>query len=90
MTEQRIDSAYKYAMANNLHTNYVISAVMIANFKDPMENTIKQLNPPLEHYSNPLWAVTLTKEPDWMPEIDFNMLPPTTDERAINYMNNKF
>lgn len=32
----------------------------------------------------------LAPEPEWMEDIDFNKLPPTTDEKAINYMSNKF
>jgi hypothetical protein len=89
MVEQRIDSAYKYARINHLHAHYVISAIMTVNFHQPVTNTIKQLNPKLEIYSNPGWAVTMTREPEWMQnfELDITALQPTTDEKAINYMN---
>ncbi len=34
--------------------------------------------------------VRLDLEPEWMVDIDFSTLPPTTDENAREYMMNKF
>lgn len=34
--------------------------------------------------------VRLDLEPEWMVDIDFRTLPPTTDEKAKEYMMNKF
>jgi hypothetical protein len=43
------------------------------------------------NYDSNTWAVTLTKEPEWMLEYDLDVLSlrPTTDEKAYNYMKGK-
>ena len=95
MVEQHQQSYYGFAIANKLNPNYVASAIMFANFSSLLPNTesITILEKkPLENYSNPMWAVTLTTETEWLQNYELNILalPTTTDERAINYMRNKF
>lgn len=94
MVEQRVKSYHAYAKKNKLSHNYVASAIMFANHCEVLPNveTITILQPKeLPNYDNPMWAVTLTTEPEWMLdyELDVLSLRPTTDEKAINYMINK-
>ena len=94
MVEQRIKSYHAYAKKHNLTHNYVASAIMFANHCEVLPNveTITILQPKeLPNYDNPMWAVTLTSEPEWMLdfELDVLSLRPTNDEKAINYMISK-
>ena len=94
MVEQRCKSYHAYAKKNNLSVNYVASAIMFANHCEilPKVETITILQPkPFVNYENPMWAVTLTSEPEWMQDFDLDVLTlrPTTDEKAFNYMKNK-
>ena len=41
-------------------------------------------------FANNLPDLYLAPEPEWMQSIDFTSLTPTTDEKAILYMTNKF
>jgi hypothetical protein len=95
MMEQRIKSYHAYAKKHNLAHNYVASAIMFANYCEVLPNveTITILQPkPFVNYDNPMWAVTLTSEPEWMLEYELDVLNlrPTTDEKAYNYMIKKF
>jgi hypothetical protein len=91
MMEQRIKSYHAYAKKHKLTHNYVASAIMFANHCEVLPNvetiTILQRKE-LPNYDNPIWAVTLTKEPEWMQEYELDVLAlrPTTDEKAYNYM----
>ena len=94
MVEQRIKSYHAYAKKHNLTHNYVASAIMFANHCEVLPNveTITILQPKeLPNYDNPMWAVTLTSEPEWMLdyELDVLCLLPTNDDKAINYMKGK-
>ena len=94
MVEQRCKSYHAYAKKNKLSHNYVASAIMFANHCEVLPNveTITILQPkPFVNYDSNTWAVTLTSEPEWMLdyELDVLSLPPTTDEKAFNYMKAK-
>jgi len=94
MIEQRIKSYHAYAKKHNLTHNYVASAIMFANHCEVLPNveSITILQPKeLPNYDNPIWAVTLTSEPEWMQEYELDVLAlrPTTDEKAYNYMKDK-
>lgn len=94
MMEQKIKSYHAYAKKYKLTHNYVASAIMFANHCEVLPNveTITILQPKeLPNYDNSFWAVTLTKEPQWMQEYELDVLAlrPTTDEKAYNYMKSK-
>ena len=94
MVEQRVKSYHAFAKKNNLNLSYVASAIMFANHCEvlPKVETITILQPKeLPNYDNPMWAVTLTSEPEWMLdfELDVLSLPTTNDEKAYNYMKSK-
>jgi hypothetical protein len=94
MVEQRCKSYHAYAKKHKLSINYVASAIMFSNHCEVLPNveTITILQPKeLPNYDNPIWAVTLTSEPEWMLdyELDILTLRPTTDEKAYNYMKGK-
>jgi hypothetical protein len=94
MVEQRCKSYHAYAKKNKLSHNYVASAIMFANHCEVLPNveTITILQPkPFVNYDSNTWAVTLTSEPEWMLDYDLDVLtlPPTTDEKAFNYMKAK-
>ena len=94
MVEQRCKSYHAYAKKHKLSHNYVASAIMFANHCQVLPNveTITILQPkPFVNYDSNTWAVTLTSEPEWMQdyELDVLTLPPTTDDKAINYMKDK-
>jgi hypothetical protein len=94
MIEQRVKSYHAFAKKHNLNLSYVASAIMFANHCEVLPNveTITILQPkPFVNYDSNTWAVTLTKEPEWMLdfELDVLALRPTTDEKAYNYMKSK-